>query len=76
MQEPEIKVPPASDSVHVLLDQLDDSDENKTLVMPMVVIGINVYEVMLPFRRLWNYTLLAYGSEEHLLTETTELSNR
>ena len=68
-------MPPASDSILVSLDQLDGGDENKTLVMPMVVRGINVYEVMLPFRRLWNFTLLAYGCEEHPVTETTELSN-
>ena len=28
----------------------------------------------LPYRRLWNYTILAYGCEEHPITDTTELS--
>ena len=66
---------PASDSVHISLDPLDSHEENETSVMPMVVKGINIYEVILPYRRLWNYTLLAHGCEEHAITETTELSN-
>ena len=66
---------PVSDSVHISLDPLDSHEENETSVMPMVVKGINIYEVTLPYRRLWNYTLLAHGCEEHAITETTELSN-
>ena len=31
--------------------------------------------VSLPYRRLWNYTVLAYDCEEHPLLETNELSN-
>ena len=69
-------MPPVSDSVYVSLDPLDRKEENETLIMPMVVKGINTYEVTLPYRRLWNYTLLAYGCKEHPITETTELSNQ
>ena len=62
-------MPPALDSVHVSLDPLDRHKENETLVMLMVAKGINVYELTLPFRRVWNYTLLAHGCEEHPITE-------
>ena len=34
-----------------------------------------VLKVSLPYRRLWNYTVLAYDCEEHSLLETNELSN-
>ena len=50
-------MPPASYSVYVSLNSLDGHEENETLVMPMVIKGINTYEVTLPFRKLWNYTL-------------------
>ena len=33
------------------------------------------YKVSLPYRRLWNYTVLAYDCKEHTLLETNELSN-
>ena len=60
--------------MHVSLEPLDWFEENETIVMPLVVKGINIYELTLPFRRLWNYTLLAHGCEEHPLTEPTILS--
>ena len=34
-----------------------------------------VLTVSLPYRRLWNYTVLAYDCEEHPLLETNEQSN-
>ena len=30
--------------------------------------------LFLPFRRLWNYTVLAYGCEGHPIMETAQLS--
>ena len=68
-------MPPALDSVYVSLDLLDRHEENETLIMPMVVKGINICELTLQFRRMWNYTLLAYGCEEHPITEPAVLSN-
>ena len=66
---------PASDSVQISLDPLDRHEDNETLVMPMIIKGINIYKIALPYQRLWNYTLLAYGCKQHPITETTELSN-
>ena len=34
-----------------------------------------MFRVPLPFRRLWTYTVLAHGCDEHPLTNSTLLSN-
>ena len=35
-----------------------------------------VFDVVLPFRRLWTYTVLAYGCDEYPVMDTTYLSNK
>ena len=37
--------------------------------------SVVMLEVLLPLRRLLNYTVLAYGCDEHPVMEATELSN-
>ena len=52
--------------------QCDDEIKHLTNVGNMTFI---VFRVPLPFRRLWNYTVLAHGCDEHPLTNSTLLSN-
>ena len=57
----------------------DGFNENATLLVPTIAIRNErsiLLEVMkkLSFRRLWNYTVLAYGCDEHPVTKTMELS--
>ena len=59
----------------MLLTSLDGQrDETKHLsnVENMTLV---VFQVPLPFRRLWNYTMLANGCDEHPLMNSTPLSN-
>ena len=52
--------------------QCDDEIKHLTNVGNMTFV---VFRVPLPFRRLWNYTVLAHGCDEHPLTNSTLLSN-
>ena len=64
----------------MILNSLDDGDTtHRGILAPAVILrdgGLVTLEIhlFLPFRRLWNYTVLAYGCEEHPITETTQLS--
>ena len=63
-------------SYSLSLNPLDDLEE-ESLLMPTYVVrnGISVMlKVSLPYRRLWNYIVLAHGCEEHPLLEINELS--
>ena len=59
------------------LDGQND-DETKHLISDMDIINMSlvIFRVSLPFRRLWNYTVLARGCTEHPLTNSTLLSNQ
>ena len=60
------------------LTSLDGQNDDETKHLPdvdMRNISLVMFQVLLPFRRLWNYTVLAYGCDEHPLTNSTLLSN-
>ena len=69
-----------ADSYFLTLNLLDDCDTtHKEVLAPVAVLrdgGSVTLEthLFLSFRRLWNYTILAYGCEEHPIIETTQLS--
>ena len=68
-----------ADSYVLLLDSLDGiNDGDGVNVVPDVVIRNQssvIFEVTLPYRRLWRYTVLAHGCDQHPVTTTTNLSN-
>ena len=58
------------------LDDQNDGDGIKRLTNMVVKnTGVAMFQVPLPFRRLWNYILLAHGCDQHPLTKTAPLSN-
>ena len=57
------------------LDDQHDDDGTKHL-LDMRNMSLVMFLVPLPFRRLWNYTVLANGCTEHPLTNSTLLSNQ
>ena len=66
-----------ADSYAILLDSLDDvNGDDGIKITPKVTRNhiqnsILVFEVTLPYRRLWNYTVLAHGCEQHPVTSNT-----
>ena len=55
----------------------NESDFELSLMMLMKNDTSILFDVVaLPFRRLWIYTILAYGCEQHPVTEATYLSNK
>lgn len=67
-----------ADSYAILLDSLDGVDDDDGIkVTPNVTRSQNsnlVFQISLPYRRLWNYTVLAHGCEQHPVTSNTILS--
>ena len=64
-------------SYSLSLNPLDDLEEESLLMSTYYVVrnGISIMlTASLPYRRIWNYTVLAQGCEEHPLLETNELS--
>lgn len=68
------------DSYAIYLKSLDSNNGNDGIKLVLSVMMEHerfiVFQVSLPLRRLWNYTVQAYGCNEHPLMETTLLSNR
>ena len=69
-----------ADSYAILLDSLDGvNGDDGIKITPKVTRNqmqnsILVFEVTLPYRRLWNYTVLAHGYEQYPVTSNTILS--
>ena len=64
-------------SYSLSLNPLDGFEEESLLISTIAVKNGSsvVLTVSLPYRKLWTYTVLAHGCEEHPLLETNELSN-
>ena len=69
-----------ADSYAILLDSLDGvNGDDGIKITPKVTRNqmqnsILVFEVTLPYRRLWNYTVLPHGCEQQPVTSNTILS--
>ena len=68
-----------AESYAILLNSMDgQSDDDGALLVPRVVMrneSLIVFRVLLLFRRLWTYTVLAYDCDEHMVMGATHLSN-
>ena len=66
-------------SYSLSLDPIDDHEDNDSLVMNTTAVknGTSLMlKVSLPYRRLWNCTVLAHECEEHVVVNATELSKK
>ena len=66
-------------SYSLSLDPIDDHEDNDSLVMNTTAIqtdSLLMLKVSLPYRRLWNGTVLTHECEEHVVMNTTELSKK
>ena len=67
-----------ADSYAILLDSLDGVDDDDGLkVIPNMIRSQNSiigFQVTLPYRRLWNYTVLAHGCEQYPVISNTIFS--
>ena len=65
-----------ANSYSLSLNSLDDKEEESFLKPAIVVTvtnGMVILKVSLPYRRLWNYTVLVYDCEDYPLMEEKEL---
>ena len=76
MQSPEHQI--YTDSVALSLSSLDHKESDRAIETHS---NLTMYEssmiiqVLLPYRRLWNCTILAYGCKEHPIIEAIQISN-
>ena len=65
------------DSYVISLNALDKEKDKETDIEP-TIFAVNessmILQLPLPYRRLWNYTILAHGCKYHPITEMTTLS--
>ena len=66
-----------ANSYAISLNSLD-KDYDKETSFEQTILAVNetsvVFQLTLPFRQLWNYTVLALGCKQHPVTEMTLLS--
>ena len=66
-------------SYSLLLDPIDDHENSDSFLMPTTAVKGEtslLLKVSLPYRRLWNCTVLAHACEEHVVVNATELSKK
>ena len=70
-----------ADLYAIILASLDGvNDDDGIKVTPIVTRNqmqnsILVFQVALPYRRLWNYTVLAHGCDQHPVMSASSISN-